>query len=119
MKQSTNTIRVLPSSSKKGTIYSKRDVPAGSRIESREKKPKQGKEEKGSKSPKLNEVANKAEKAKRKRKAIESDQESEDLCQVPNPELYIAPIPEVYKNSNGREEKDPKQKDGKTAKHCD
>ena len=57
----------------------------------------------------MSEMANKAEKGKRKRRAIESDQESEDLGQVPNPELYIAPTLEVYKNSNGRKEKDPEQ----------
>ena len=55
-------------------------------------------------------MANKAEMAKQKTSPVESDQASEDKGQVPNPELYIALNPEVYKNSNWREEKDPEQK---------
>ena len=93
VRQSENTVTVVPNTNNKEVIYSKRDVASSSKTNSKDKKPKQKKIEKGTKTPKMSEMPNKTEKAQLKRKLIESDSESEDIGQPPNPELYIAPIP--------------------------
>ena len=93
MRQSENTVTVVPNTNNKEVIYSKRDVASSSKTNSKDKKPKQKKTEKGTKTPQMSEMPNKTEKAKLKRKLIESDSESEDIGQPSNPELYIAPIP--------------------------
>ena len=93
VRQSENTVTVVPNAINKEVIYSKRDVASSSGTNSKDKKPKQKKEEKGTKTPKMSEMPNKTEKAKLKRKLIESDSEPEDIGQPSNPELYIAPIP--------------------------
>ena len=93
VRQSGNTITVLPNANQKKTTYSKRDVASGSKDDNKDKKSRQRKEDKSTKRPKMSEITNKAEKAKLKRKIFKSESEPEDVGQPPNPKLYITPIP--------------------------